>query len=79
MQIKKRNGSLEDYDVDKIHKVLEWATDGINGVSFSEIAMNARLSLFDGISSKDIHKILIKSSSDLISEDNPNYQPVVSQ
>ena len=42
MQIKKRNGSLEDYDVDKIHKVLEWATDGINGVSFSEIAMNAR-------------------------------------
>jgi len=79
MQIKKRNGSLEDYDVDKIHKVLEWATDDINGVSFSEIAMNARLSLFDGISSKDIHKILIKSASDLISEENPNYQYVAAK
>ena len=76
MQVRKRNSVLEDYNVEKIHKVLEWATEGINGVSVSDIEMNAELSLRDGISSKEIHQILIKSANDLISESSPNYQYV---
>ena len=79
MQIAKRNGTLEEYDVEKIHKVVEWATDGINGVSISDIEMNAGLSLRDKISSKEIHQILIKSANDLISESSPNYQFVAAR
>jgi len=79
MYVKKRSGESEQYDVEKIHKVVQWATEGINGVSFSDIEMNANLSLRDGISTDDIHKILIKSANDLISESNPNYQYVAAR
>jgi len=79
MQVTKRNGEKEDFSVEKIHKVVEWATKGINGVSFSDIEMNANLSLYDGIKSEDIHKILIKSANDLISKSSPNYQYVAAR
>lgn len=79
MQVTKRNGEKEDFVVEKIHKVVEWATKGINGVSFSDIEMNANLSLYDGISSEEIHKILIKSANDLISKHSPNYQYVAAR
>jgi ribonucleoside-diphosphate reductase alpha chain len=74
MRISKRNGQAEDYDVEKIHKVVQWATQGLNGVSLSDIEMNANLSLYDGIQTSEIQQILIKSANDLISESNPNYQ-----
>ena len=45
MQVTKRSGEKEDFSVEKIHKVVQWATNGINGVSFSDIEMNANLSL----------------------------------
>ena len=74
MKISKRNGQSEDYDVEKIHKVVHWATEGLNRVSLSDIEMNANLSLYDGIQTSEIQQILIKSANDLISESNPNYQ-----
>ena len=43
MQVTKHSGELESYDVEKIHKVVEWATEGINGVSLSDIEMNMNL------------------------------------
>ena len=79
MQVTKRNGEKEDFSVEKIHKVLEWATKDINNVSFSEVEMNANLSLYDGISSSEIHQILIKSANDLISTQSPNYQYVAAR
>lgn len=79
MRVQKRNGGFEDYDVEKIHKVLEWATEGINGVSFSDIEMNASLSISDGVKTKDIHDNLIRSASNLISESAPNYQYVAAR
>ena len=74
MQVTKRDGTKEQFSVEKIHKVVQWATKGINGVSFSDICMNANLSIYDGISSSEIHQVLIKSANDLISENSPNYQ-----
>ena len=74
MKISKRNGQSEDYDVEKIHKVVQWATEGLNGVSLSDIEMNANLSLYDGIKTSEIQQILIKSANDLITESAPNYQ-----
>jgi len=79
MQVTKRNGDKENFSVEKIHKVLEWATKDINSVSFSEVEMNANLSLYDGMLSSEIHQILIKSANDLISTQSPNYQYVAAR
>jgi ribonucleoside-diphosphate reductase alpha chain len=79
MQVQKRNGSLEKYNVEKIHKVVEWAIKDLTNVSWSDIEMNANLSLHDGINTKDIHQVLIKSANDLTSTSKPNYQYVASR
>ena len=56
MHVTKRGGSLAEFDVEKIHKVVQWATNGINGVSFSDIVMNANLSIYDKIETGCINK-----------------------
>jgi len=75
----KRNGNKELLDYEKINKVLIWATEDISNVSASEIAMNAKLKLFNKITTNEIHKILIKSSAELINVDQSNYQYVTSK
>jgi len=77
--IKKRGGKTEKFNADKINKILQWATEDIKGVGFEEVAMNAHLSFFDGMNSKDIHKMLIEASANLISEEKTNYQYVASR
>ena len=77
--IEKRDGTQESLDLEKIHKVLTWATEGIKGVSVSEIELRSQLQFFDGMKSKDIHETLTKTAADLISEDTPNYQYVASR
>jgi len=79
MQVTKRNGTKETFSVEKIHKVVEQAVAGLSGVSMSDIEMNAKLSIYDGIKSSDIHKVLIKSANDLISTHSPNYQYVAAR
>jgi len=79
MTVKKRSGEIEKFDADKINKVLEWACQGISDTSFEEVAMNANLSFFDGISSRDIHNTLIEAAAGLISEEKPQYQYVASR
>lgn len=76
IQIIKRDGTKVQLDYEKINKVLIWATEGINNVSASDIAMNANLQLFNGIKTEEIHKILIQSAASLIKEETPNYQYV---
>ena len=78
--VTKRNGrGKESLNIDKIHSMVEFATDGISGVSASQVEMNSGIQFFDGISTEDIQKILIKSSNDLISLENPNYQYVAAR
>jgi ribonucleoside-diphosphate reductase alpha chain len=72
----KRDGTKESLNLEKIHLILDKACHGITGVSVSDIAMKARLSLHDGITTKNIHASLIKSAADLISENSTNYQYV---
>lgn len=74
----KRNGTKEELNFDKINNVLMWACEGIKNVSASDIAMNAKLQMQDGVKTIDIHNILIQSACDLISEETPNYQFVAS-
>lgn len=76
INVVKRDGSLAPFDIDKIHKMVEIACDGITGVSVSDIEMGAHLSFFDGMKSYDIHQALIKAAANLITESTPNYQYV---
>ena len=79
LSIVKRDGSKESLNLEKIHKMVEAACDGINGVSASQVEMSANLSFYDGMTTQEIQDTLIKSSSDLISLDAPNYQYVASR
>ena len=79
IKVTKRDGRAEPFDLDKVHKVLEWATNDISGVSISEIELKANLQLYDGIEAYDIHELLIVSAAELISEVTPNYQYVASR
>lgn len=74
MSVVKRNGSREPLDIEKIHKVVFWATDGLTGVSASEVEIKSQIQFYDGIKTTDIHETLIKAAADLISEESPNYQ-----
>ena len=74
IQIKKRDGSVEPLDINKIHFVVEEATDGLTGTSASQIEMTANIQFYDGMSTEEIQEILIKSANDLITLENPNYQ-----
>ena len=76
MQVKKRDGTLEDLNVEKLHKVVMYACEGIAGVSASEVEIHSQIQFFDAIASEDIQETLIKSAADLISEETPNYQYV---
>ena len=74
IHIVKRNGATESININKIHKVVEFACEGLAGVSSSQIEMNANLQFYDGMSTKEIQEILVRSANDLISLENPNYQ-----
>ena len=79
-KVRKRDGSLTPLNLDKIHKVVEEACEGLGGgVSASQVEMNSGLQFFDGISTNDIQEILIRSASDLISLETPNYQFVAAR
>ncbi len=77
--VTKRDGSTQPFNLDKVHKVLEWAVEGITNVSMSQIELKANIQLYDKIPAYDIHELLIKSSAELISEDTPNYQFVAAR
>jgi len=70
----KRDGTSEHLNIDKIHKVVMHACEGLAGVSSSQIEMNANLQFYDGMSTAEIQEILVRSANDLISLENPNYQ-----
>ena len=79
LSITKRDGSKENLNLEKIHRMVEAACDGINGVSASQVEMSANLSFYDGVTTQEIQETLVKSSSDLISLETPNYQYVAAR
>jgi len=72
--VTKRDGRVEPLDLEKLHRVTLWATEGITGVSASEIEIKSHIQFYPKIKTVDIQETLIKSAADLISEDTPNYQ-----
>ena len=74
--VTKRDGNREQLDLEKLHKVVFWATEGITGVSASEVEIKSHIQFYNGIKTADIQETLIKSAADLITEETPNYQYV---
>ena len=74
--VTKRKGSKEQLDLNKFHKVVAWACEGISGVSESEIEIRSQLQVYNDIKTSDIQETLIKAAADLISEETPGYQYV---
>ncbi|MBU3005207.1 class 1a ribonucleoside-diphosphate reductase subunit alpha [Paraglaciecola arctica] len=74
LYVTKRTGEREIIDLDKIHKVIEWAAKGLDNVSVSQVEIKAHIQFYDGIKTADIHETLIRSAADLISTDCPDYQ-----
>ncbi|TDO98719.1 class 1a ribonucleoside-diphosphate reductase subunit alpha [Marinomonas balearica] len=74
LTVTKRNGVTETIDLEKIHKVITWAAEGLENVSVSQVELKAQIQFFNGIRTTDIHETLIKSAADLISENTPDYQ-----
>ena len=79
LKVTKRNGSVEKLDLDKMHKMVDEATKGLAGVSASQVEMTSGIQFYDGITTEEIQEILIKSASDLIDLDHPNYQFVAAR
>ena len=74
IKVVKRDGTKESIDLEKIHRVVHWASQDLQNISVSQVEINAQLAFFDGIKTEDIHETIIKSAADLISTDVPDYQ-----
>lgn len=76
INVTKRDGTQEPLNLEKFHKVVFWATEGLSGVSASEVELRSQIQFFDGMKTSDVQETLIKAAADLISEEHPNYQYV---
>jgi len=79
IKVVKRNNSVESLDLDKLHLMVDAACDGLAGVSASQVEINSGIQFYDGITTAEIQEILIRSASDLIDLDHPNYQYVAAR
>ena len=78
-KVKKRSGEMENLDLNKMHKMVDEACKDLAGVSASQIEINSGIQFYDGITTAQIQEILIRSASDLVDLDNPNYQFVAAR
>ena len=74
LKVTKRDGRLENLDLDKIHRVVTWAAEGLKNVSVSQVELKSHIQFYNGIRTDDIHETIIKAAADLISQDTPDYQ-----
>ena len=79
IKVKKRDGRIEKLNLDKMHLMVEEACKGIAGVSASQVEINSGIQFYDGVTTGEIQEILIRSASDLIDLDHPNYQFVAAR
>jgi ribonucleoside-diphosphate reductase alpha chain len=75
----KRNGSVESLDLNKLHLMVEEACKDLAGVSASQVEMQSGIQFYDGITTGEVQEILIRSASDLIDLEHPNYQFVAAR
>lgn len=76
---KRGDREKEPLNIEKIHEMVEFAVEDVSGVSASQVEMKSGLQFYNNITTNEIQQILIKSASDLISLETPNYQYVAAR
>ena len=61
--VTKRDGSTERINLDKIHRVLDWAAEGLHNVSISQVELRSHIQFYDGIKTSDIHETIFKAAA----------------
>ena len=79
IMITKRNGRREVLDITKIQDMTIAATEGLDGVSQSELELDSQIKFVDGMSTADIQDALIKTAVEKIDIDVPNWTFVASR
>ncbi|WP_163931859.1 class 1a ribonucleoside-diphosphate reductase subunit alpha [Paraferrimonas sp. SM1919] len=74
LTVTKRSGSRELIDLEKIHRVISWAAQGLDNVSVSEVELKSHIQFFDGMKTETIHETIIRAAAELISTETPDYQ-----
>ncbi|CAD83167.1 ribonucleoside-diphosphate reductase 1 alpha chain [Candidatus Blochmanniella floridana] len=72
--VTKRNGHQEPINLDKIHRVINWAAKGLEKISVSQVELRSHIQFYNGIKTSDIQETIIKAAADLISQEEPDYQ-----
>ncbi|MCB1711396.1 MAG: hypothetical protein KDH96_02590 [Candidatus Riesia sp.] len=81
IQVIKRSGQLESFDIRKINQITEWMTDSVEDVSQGELEAELAQLLhgIKKIKSVELHELIIISAIKLITAKRPNYQYVASR
>ena len=72
IHVKKRNGRVEELNINKINLCAERACKGLDNVSASEIVLDTHIQLYDKILTTEIDKALILTARSKIYKE-PNY------
>lgn len=78
MYILKRNGKKEALDISKIRIAISFACDGID-VDPMELELDAQIQFRDGITTKEIQQLLIRTAAEKISPQTPQWQYVAAR
>ena len=78
MQVRKRNGTLEAVDVNKIVRAVERCCDGLASVDPMRIASKTIGGLYDGATTKELDSLSIQTAALLIAED-PEYSKLAAR
>ena len=78
MQVKKRNGSLEPVDINKIVRAISRCTTNLANVDVMRIATKTISGLYDGATTKELDKLSIQTAASLIFEE-PEYSRVAAR
>jgi len=78
-KVVKRSGDTESLNLNKLHVMVEEACKDLAGVSASQVEMQSGIQFYNGITTAEIQEILIRSASDLIDLEHPNYQFVAAR
>lgn len=78
IRVKKRNGRLESFEVNKINKFVERACENLSGVSASEVVLDMETTFYDKISTSEIDKSIELTARQKIYKE-PNYSYVAAR
>ena len=79
MKVQKRDGRLEELNIENIRKQTIPACEGLAGTSYEDLELSAKIMFTDGIKTSDIQESLIRAAQNKIDMDAPNWTYVAAR